>query len=138
MPVRMRARRGALAMVTLLAASCSSSASERGVVSATSGQRFDPATITVQVDDTVTFNNESDEAHSVTAYESGIPPDAEYFSSGNLSGEKEARNDVARTLLEEGDVYRVTFGRKGTYEYFCIPHEQQGMKGTVVVEDTAE
>ncbi len=126
---------GAVAVLCLLAVGCSSGAGN--AVSATSGQRFDPATATVKTGDTVTFTNNSDEAHSVTAYESRIPPDAEYFSSGDLSSEKDARENIGETLLEEGAVYKVTFDNAGTYEYFCIPHEQQGMTGTVIVEAAA-
>ena len=125
---------GAIAVLCLLAVGCSSGGGNE--VSATSGQRFDPESVIVKTGDTVTFTNNSDEAHSVTAYGSRIPPDAEYFSSGDLSSEREAREDIGETLLEEGDVYEVTFDVAGTFEYFCIPHEQQGMTGTVIVEGT--
>jgi plastocyanin len=37
-------------------------------------------------------------------------------------------------LIQSGDTFDVTFEQPGTYEYYCIPHESAGMKGTIVVE----
>ncbi|CAN5627432.1 hypothetical protein BH24ACT26_BH24ACT26_03110 [soil metagenome] len=96
--------------------------------------RFIPEAITVKVREPVTFTNEGGEAHTVTAYEDRIPQGAEYFSSGGLASESEARENTAESLITEGDSFEVTLETPGTYEYFCIPHEQQGMKGTIVVE----
>ncbi|MFN2490467.1 MAG: plastocyanin/azurin family copper-binding protein [Actinomycetota bacterium] len=98
-------------------------------------RRFAPQSITVKVGEPVTFTNESGEAHTVTAYEERIPDGARYFSSGGSSSESEARDDIAAALITEGETYEVTLDTPGTYEYFCIPHEQQGMKGTIVVKE---
>jgi plastocyanin len=97
-------------------------------------QRFDPANITIKAGGTVTWVNESDEAHTVTAYGNEIPEDATYFASGDASNETEARDSLSEGLLESGDTFQVTLDRPGTYEYYCIPHETSGMKGTIVVE----
>ena len=109
-------------------------ASGESAVEATEGQRFEPSTLTVSAGTTVTFTNVSSEPHSVTAYEDSIPEGAEYFSSGELDSEAKARSQIEATLLGDEETYAVTFDEPGTYEYFCIPHEDQGMKGTIVVE----
>jgi plastocyanin len=98
------------------------------------GQTFDPVTITVKAGETVTWVNESDEAHTVTAYGDEIPEEASYFASGGASSEDEARDSLSEGLLEAGDTFEVTLDQPGTYEYYCIPHESSGMKGTIVVE----
>jgi len=100
-----------------------------------SGQRFEPEELTVDVGATVTFVNESADAHTVTAYEEGLPADAPYFSSGGFESEDEARDDVAGGLLSQGEEFEVTFDAPGTYRYFCIPHESSGMTGSIVVEE---
>jgi plastocyanin len=97
-------------------------------------RRFDPSTITINAGETVTWVSESDESHTVTAYGDEIPEDATYFASGGASNEEEARDSLSEGLLESGDTFEVTFDRPGTYEYYCIPHESEGMKGTIVVE----
>lgn len=96
---------------------------------------FEPATVSVSAGTEVVFTNDSDEAHTVTAYEDSLPDDAGYFSSGNLSSEAKARDEVAQALIPPGADYSVTLEAPGTYRYFCIPHEQDGMKGEIVVEE---
>jgi len=98
------------------------------------GQRFVPETLVVETGERVAFNNSSDEAHSVTAYEEDLPEGAHYFASGGFTTEDEARANVARSLLTPGEGFSLTFAEEGTYRYFCIPHEDQGMVGRIVVE----
>ena len=98
-------------------------------------RRFEPANITIGKGETVSFSNDSEEPHSVTAYEERIPSGARYFSTGGLSSEEKARGDVSKTLIQKGDMFELTLTKPGIYEYFCIPHESQGMKGQIVVED---
>ena len=104
-------------------------------ISMTADQSFDPEGASVKVGDTVSFTNDSNEAHTVTAYENDIPDGADYFDSGMAKTEVEARKDIAAGLIKEGDTFEVTFKQPGTYRYFCIPHEGAGMKGTIVVEE---
>ena len=111
------------------------STSDESEVSLASGHRFEPETITVEVGTTVTWVSNSDDAHTVTAYEESIPDAASYFSSGGFASEEEARDDLPGALLKSGDTYEVTFERPGTYAYFCIPHESDGMKATVIVQE---
>ncbi len=100
-----------------------------------SGQRFEPETLTVSAGTTVTFVNDSDEGHTVTAYEEELPEGAPYFSSGGFESEDAARDDVAGGLLSTGEEFEVTFDQPGTYGYVCIPHEGSNMTGSVVVEE---
>lgn len=114
-----------------LAASCSGDdASDDPTVAMAEGQRFTPDVTVVQAGTTVTFVNESAEAHTVTAYDA-VPA---YFASGGFESEDEARDNISDGLVPEDETFEVTFDEPGTYRYFCIPHEQQGMQATIEVE----
>jgi amicyanin len=71
---------------------------------------FAPATITVDVGDTVTWNNNGPTPHSATAKDGS-------FDTG---------------ILRKGQSGSHTFDQAGTYSYICTPHPF--MKGTVVVQ----
>lgn len=96
-------------------------------VEMTDALRFDPGTVTIQSGETVTWRNSSQVAHTVTADPDlagdpsnvQLPEGAQTFDSGNIA---------------PGDSYSRTFDVPGTYEYICIPHEAQGMTGTLVVK----
>ncbi len=96
-------------------------------VGMTNDLRFDPETVRIQAGETVTWRNTSDVMHTVTADKDlasdpshvQLPEGAEPFNSGNL---------------QPGESFSRTFSVPGTYKYFCIPHESQGMLGTVIVE----
>lgn len=96
---------------------------------------FHPRTLRVRAGETVSFVNQASDGHTVTARQEGLPDGAEYFASGGFSSEAEARREVAEGLVDPGARYEVSFERAGTYRYYCIPHEDQGMMGTIVVED---
>ncbi len=121
-------------MLAVLPACASGGGASEARVEMLDGQRFAPKPLRVAEGTTVEFVNESSEAHTVTAYEDGIPGDAEYFASGDFGSEAEARANLAGGIVGQEGTYEVTFGVAGTYEFFCIPHEEQGMTGTVVVE----
>lgn len=95
---------------------------------------FEPAELTITAGETVAFENDSSQSHTVTAYEDEIPDAGSYFASGGFSDEAAARADLGEGLIDAGERFAVTFDVPGTYEYFCIPHESQGMTGTIVVE----
>ena len=95
---------------------------------------FEPKTATIESGETVTWTNESDIQHTVTAYEDEIPDEAAYFASGGFESERAARNRVTEGLIAPGENYEHTFDHPGTYGYFCIPHESSGMVGTVRVK----
>ena len=95
---------------------------------------FEPKTATIETGETVTWTNESDIKHTVTAYEDEIPDEAAYFASGGFESERAARNRVIEGLIGPDENYEHTFDHPGTYGYFCIPHESSGMVGTVRVK----
>jgi plastocyanin len=97
---------------------------------------FEPATFTVAPGEEVVWYNNSARAHSVTAYEDGIPAAADYFATGGYDSEAAAREawDGMNGSIENGEQYAHTFEVPGTYNYFCIPHERAGMVGQIVVE----
>jgi len=70
---------------------------------------FGPAAITVTVGDTVTWTNDDDSPHTVTA-------DGGAFDSGNL---------------EPGQTFSFTFSEPGTFAYACQYHDE--MVGTITV-----
>ncbi|MFC6825988.1 cupredoxin domain-containing protein [Halopelagius fulvigenes] len=99
---------------------------------------FNPAEITVSAGEEVVWQNTSSRGHTVTAYEDSIPEEAAYFASGGYEDEQTAREEFrngVNGIIESGSSYSHTFEVPGTYEYVCIPHEQSGMVGTVVVEE---
>ena len=99
----------------------------------TRAQAFDPERIEVSAGETVTFTNDSDESHTVTAYSDGVPEGGDYFASGGFDSEDAARSDLSAGLIAPGESFEVTLDGPGTYSYFCIPHEGAGMRGTIVV-----
>jgi len=87
---------------------------------------FTPDTVTIKKGDTVLWKNSSLLVHSVTAdhdkkTESDsvkLPEGAEPFDSGLMDPEEE---------------FMHTFTVRGSYTYFCIPHEA-AMRGVIIVE----
>jgi plastocyanin len=75
--------------------------------------QFAPASVTVNVGDTVTWSNAGPTAHSATATGGS-------FDTG---------------VFPEGESRSHTFDEAGTFSYICTPHPQ--MKGTVTVKAAA-
>jgi len=100
-------------------------------------EAFQPATITITVGEDVVWHNNSARAHSVTAYDDGIPDDADFFATGGYDSTSAAREawDGLNGALESGETFSHTFETPGKFNYFCIPHERAGMAGQVVVEE---
>jgi plastocyanin len=74
---------------------------------------FDPANITVEPGTTVTWVQSGNNPHTTTSYD-GL------WDSGMIEGGSEG-------------TFSFTFDEPGTYDYFCIPHEDLGMVGSVTV-----
>jgi len=131
---------GATAAAAAVATGSASAGAQEEQEGATVGMEavaFAPEEITVPPGTTVTFENTSQAAHSVTAYEDGVPDGAEYWASGGFDSESAARNgwpDEGR--LEPGDTFEHTFEELGDHEFFCIPHEQVGMEGVITVQES--
>jgi plastocyanin len=102
--------------------------------------RFKPAEFTVPVGTTVVWRNTSKSTHTVTAYADGIPEDATYFASGDFDSEEAAREAWRQDSgggITQGRTFEHTFRTPGSHNYVCIPHEPNGMVGTVAVTDDA-
>lgn len=100
------------------------------VVYMTNRARFEPAQITINVGETVEWRNMSREAHTVTADPNlaanpahvVLPQGAQPIHSGEI---------------RPGGRYSYTFRAPGIYYYVCLPHEEMGMVGIVVVRQGA-
>ncbi|HLU48158.1 MAG TPA: plastocyanin/azurin family copper-binding protein, partial [Planctomycetota bacterium] len=102
---------------------------EASVVRMTNGREFDPKVITIRVGETIRWENPSQDVHTVTAdpalaifpEDVLLPEGVEPFDSGEI---------------KPGGTWERTFDVPGRYRYFCIPHEQAGMTGEIIVEET--
>ena len=94
------------------AKSLSNETSEKKVL--ISGMKFQPATLTVNVGDTVEFTNSDLYPHTATAKAVGDLP---AFDSG---------------ILASGASWRFVEKTKGTYDYICTLHPN--MKGKLIVQ----
>jgi plastocyanin len=74
---------------------------------------FDQANITVEPGTTVTWVQSGENPHTTTSYD-GL------WDSGMIEGGSDG-------------TFSFTFEEPGTYDYYCIPHEEMGMVGTVTV-----
>lgn len=96
------------------------------VVDMTTTLNFAPGAVTISAGQTVEWRNRSIMDHTVTAdprvaknpANIQLPAGAQPFNSGHV---------------KPGQVYRRTFTVPGLYRYVCLPHEGQGMVGTVRV-----
>jgi plastocyanin len=85
------------------------------------GQSFSPGNIEVEVGTTVTWVNSSSLVHTVTSGSNGESDGT--FNSGNVA---------------PGDEFSYTFSEVGEFDYFCIPHVNSGMVGSVNVVDSGD
>lgn len=104
-----------------------------------SASAFRPDTHRVEVGTTVVWKNTSKQGHTVTAYGDDIPSAAEYFASGGFDSQEEAESAYLeasgdRGVLGADEEFTHEFTMPGTYDYYCIPHENAGMLGKIVVE----
>ncbi len=109
---------------------------ETSTVEMTDELAYEPKKIQVESGTTVTFENVGSIGHTVTAYEDKIPDGADYFASGgfdSLQAAKDGYSNGQGGNIPKGESYEVTLETTGTYEYYCIPHEMNGMVGTIKV-----
>jgi plastocyanin len=102
-----------LSLVALLVFAPSAWAQGQEVTVRMEDNFFDPANITVEPGTTVTWVQGGNNPHTTTSYD-GL------WDSGMIEG-------------GSGGTFSFTFEEPGTYDYFCVPHEQLGMIGTVTV-----
>ena len=110
---RMLARLAALSLLGLLVFAPSAWAQGQEVTVRMEDNFFDQANITVEPGTTVTWVQSGDNSHTTTSYD-GL------WDSGMIEGGTDG-------------TFSFTFEEPGTYDYFCIPHEDLGMVGTVNV-----
>jgi plastocyanin len=99
---------------------------------------YRPAEFEISPGETVVWRNTGNRKHTVTAYENQIPDEAEFFASGGFESEQAARDGWMGGFegsIDANETYELTFDVPGEYHYFCIPHEPQGMVGTIVVSE---
>ena len=109
---------------------------EATTVEMTDGLAYEPKQVKVEAGTTLTFENVGSIGHTVTAYEDKIPDGASYFASGGYDSEQAAKDAYGNEQggnIPKGETYEVTLETTGTYEYYCIPHEMNGMVGTIKV-----
>jgi len=97
---------------------------------------FRPETLTVTAGTTVTWRNTSSHGHTVTAFQDAYPDEASFFSTGDYGSEEAAvdawKNDNGG-VLTEGESFEQEFSVPGQYDYYCIPHLDAEMVGTIEV-----
>jgi plastocyanin len=103
-------------------------AAEPIVVTMTDKEPFyAPAKLTIKSGDTVKWVNSGQTVHDVSTNaanaqspkDTSMPKGAQAFDSG---------------FIPPGGDFSHTFTVPGTYKYFCLPHEKDGMVGFVIVK----
>lgn len=76
---------------------------------------FSPALVTIEPGTTIRWRSQSNMLHTVT-------PDG--------------HSEWDETNLEQsGQIFHHTFDEEGEFDYFCLPHQAQGMVGTITVSN---
>lgn len=98
----------------------------------------DDSSVTVPAGSTVTWTNQSNNApHTVTFPVAGQPlpvlpgdPFTPPMGGSTYDGTQVTNSGV----LGAGQSYSLTFTKAGTYVYYCLFHDGEGMAGTIVVQ----
>ncbi|WOK92866.1 hypothetical protein Cni_G01558 [Canna indica] len=85
---------------------------------------FVPSEFSVPAGETIVFKNNAGFPHNVVFDEDEIPSGVDV---GSISMSEE---DL---LNAPGEIYKVTLKEKGTYSFYCAPHQGAGMVGKVTV-----
>lgn len=88
------------------------------------GLVFQPSTFTVPSGEKIVFINNAGFPHNVVFDEDDVPPGVD-VSKISMSDED--------YLNGPGETYAVTLTVKGTYGFYCAPHQGAGMVGKVTV-----
>ncbi|KZV20113.1 plastocyanin, chloroplastic [Dorcoceras hygrometricum] len=86
---------------------------------------FVPTSIEVASGEKITFLNNAGFPHNVLFDEDEVP------SGVDVSKISMSEEDL---LNAKGEVYEVTLTEKGTYSFYCAPHQGAGMVGKVTVK----
>ena len=102
-------------------------------------QQFFPAVARIEMGDTVEWVNEGFTPHTVTfgAPPAGLPPDpfawGRIAPSDTFDGTGFWNSGIIGQPYPDGTSFSMTFSTEGTFNYYCVLHESQGMRGTVIV-----
>jgi plastocyanin len=99
-----------------------------------SGYKFDPANLTIKEGDAVKWTVVSGPPHNVSFYADSIPSGAQTQLSANMPN---PMSPLTSPLFNNpGESYSVSFKGvpKGTYKYFCTPHQALGMHAQLTVQ----
>lgn len=88
---------------------------------------YAPDKLTIKAGQTVEWENDGKTVHSVTA----VPDDARNPMDVELP---KGVQGFDSGFIPPGGKFSYTFKVPGTYKYFCVPHENAGMTGYVVVK----
>jgi len=94
---------------------------------------FRPSGVRIRAGDMVEFRAVSGLPHNVQFYAGRIPDGAREVLNRAMA---QRIGDLASPMLTRaGQTYSISFAGapEGTYDFFCRPHEELGMKGTIVV-----
>jgi plastocyanin len=98
----------------------------------------DDSTIAVPVGTTVTWTDQSNNAlHTVTFPVAGQPLPAlpgDPFTPPMGGSTYDGTQVTNSGVLKPGQSYSLTFTKAGTYTYYCLFHDGEGMAGTIVVQ----
>jgi plastocyanin len=87
---------------------------------------FEPIGLLIDPGQTVTWTNRDDgNSHTTTAYHPTI--------SGRSQRIPMNAKPWHSDYLMPGGAFSVTFTEPGVYDYYCVPHEEAGMVGRIVV-----
>lgn len=87
---------------------------------------FTPATVTITAGEQVVWKNTSDMYHNV------VDDPSKALSTMDVSLGSGAA-PYSSHLMEPGGTFAHVFDKPGVYHYVCVLHENNGMKGTVIV-----
>ncbi|MDE3126930.1 MAG: hypothetical protein KGL38_02925 [Gemmatimonadota bacterium] len=93
----------------------------------TDHERYVPDTVRIRAGQSVLWINGSNLVHTVT----DVPADAAHAGDAELPA---GAMPFDSGDLKPGMVFEYVFRVPGVYRYFCTPHEEDGMTGTVIVE----
>jgi plastocyanin len=99
-----------------------------------SGYKYDPATLTIKQGDAVKWTVVSGPPHNVSFYADSIPSGAEPQLNANMTN---TMSPLTSPLFNNpGESYTISFAGvpKGTYKYFCTPHQALGMHAQLTVQ----
>ena len=98
------------------------------------GYRYDPATLTIKVGDTVRWTTVSGPPHNVSFWADSIPGGAAAPLQADMPNTTSEL--VGPVLPGIGEAYSITFTGvpAGTYRYYCTPHLALGMTAVLTIE----